>query len=72
MNSKTIMIAALNPCPSNYDETVSTLKFADGVSKVKLPAKKNIQTMAQKRASAEGIPPLKIHLALKGKSKVCY
>ena len=53
MNSKTIMIAALNPCPSNYDETVSTLKFADGVSKVKLPAKKNIQTMAQKRASAE-------------------
>ena len=47
------MIAALNPCPSNHDETISTLVFADGVSKVKLPAKKNVQSMAAKRASLQ-------------------
>ena len=28
-NSKTIMIAALSPADVNYDETLSTLKYAD-------------------------------------------
>ena len=28
-NSKTVMIAALSPAAINYDETLSTLRFAD-------------------------------------------
>jgi kinesin family member 1 len=34
-NSKTVMIAALSPADVNYDETMSTLRFADRVKRIK-------------------------------------
>lgn len=34
-NSKTVMIAALSPADVNYDETLSTLRFADRVKRIK-------------------------------------
>ena len=37
-NSKTIMIAALSPADINYDETLSTLRFADRVKSIKTTA----------------------------------
>ena len=37
-NSKTIMIAALSPAHINYDETLSTLRFADRVKSIKTQA----------------------------------
>lgn len=37
-NSKTIMIAALSPADINYDETLSTLRFADRVKSIKTVA----------------------------------
>jgi kinesin family member 1 len=37
-NSKTIMIAAISPAEINYDETVSTLRYADGTKKIKTKA----------------------------------
>lgn len=33
--SKTIMIAALSPADINYDETLSTLRYADRAKKIK-------------------------------------
>ncbi|EDV26227.1 uncharacterized protein TRIADDRAFT_23272, partial [Trichoplax adhaerens] len=37
-NSKTIMIAALSPADINYDETLSTLRFADRAKSIKTKA----------------------------------
>lgn len=37
-NSKTIMIAALSPADINYDETLSTLRFADRAKAIKTKA----------------------------------
>uniref|UniRef100_A0A0K0ED16 Kinesin-like protein n=1 Tax=Strongyloides stercoralis TaxID=6248 RepID=A0A0K0ED16_STRER len=37
-NSKTIMIAAISPADLNYDETLSTLRFADRVKNIKTKA----------------------------------
>lgn len=34
-NSKTVMIAALSPADINFDETLSTLRFADRVKSIK-------------------------------------
>ena len=34
-NSKTVMICALSPSNSNYEETLSTLRYADRVKKIK-------------------------------------
>jgi len=34
-NSKTIMICALSPASSNYEETLSTLRYADRAKKIK-------------------------------------
>lgn len=34
-NSKTIMICALSPADINYDETLSTLRYADRAKKIK-------------------------------------
>jgi hypothetical protein len=34
-NSKTVMIAALSPADVNFDETLSTLRFADRVKRIK-------------------------------------
>ncbi|KAL5010885.1 hypothetical protein ScPMuIL_013190 [Solemya velum] len=40
-NSKTIMIAALSPADINYDETLSTLRYADRAKQIKTSAKVN-------------------------------
>ena len=40
-NSKTIMMAAISPADDNFDETLSTLRYAERVKKIKQSAKKN-------------------------------
>ncbi|XP_013392684.1 kinesin-like protein KIF28P [Lingula anatina] len=40
-NSKTIMIAALSPADINYDETLSTLRYADRAKQIKTKATVN-------------------------------
>jgi len=40
-NSKTVLVAALSPAMSNYDETLSTLRFASNCKKITLKAIKN-------------------------------
>jgi len=40
-NSKTTMIAALSPADINYEETLSTLKYAYQVKSIKNSAKIN-------------------------------
>lgn len=40
-NSKTIMIAALSPADVNYDETLSTLRYADRAKQIKTTASVN-------------------------------
>eukprot|EP00002_Diphylleia_rotans_P023808 TRINITY_DN4688_c0_g1_i2.p1 TRINITY_DN4688_c0_g1~~TRINITY_DN4688_c0_g1_i2.p1 ORF type:complete len:1214 (+),score=278.54 TRINITY_DN4688_c0_g1_i2:125-3766(+) len=50
-NSKTIMIAALSPADINYEETLSTLRYADRAKKIKNRAVVNLdptQLMIQK------------------------
>ncbi|XP_046842712.1 kinesin-like protein KIF28P [Xenia sp. Carnegie-2017] len=44
-NSKTIMIAALSPADINYDETLSTLRYADRAKKIKNKAVVNENPM---------------------------
>ena len=41
-NSKTFMIAAVSPADSNYEETLSTLRFALRASKIETHSKKNV------------------------------
>lgn len=41
-NSKTFMIAAVSPADSNYEETLSTLRFAQRASKISTHSKKNV------------------------------
>jgi len=36
--SKTVMIAALSPADINYDETLSTLRYADRAKQIKTKA----------------------------------
>ncbi|KAH0575203.1 Kinesin-like protein [Spironucleus salmonicida] len=40
-NSKTLMVAAVNPASTNYDETMSTLRYADQAKKIKNKPKVN-------------------------------
>lgn len=40
-NSKTMMIAAISPADINYDETLSTLRYADRAKQIKTTAKVN-------------------------------
>lgn len=40
-NSKTMMIAAISPADINYDETLSTLRYADRAKQIKTSAKVN-------------------------------
>ena len=40
-NSKTLMICAISPASDNYDETLSTLRYADQAKKIKCHAKIN-------------------------------
>ena len=40
-NSKTIMIAALSPADINFDETLSTLRYADRAKQIKNSASVN-------------------------------
>lgn len=41
-NGKVIMIAALSPASICYDESISTLRFAERIKMVKIKAKKNV------------------------------
>jgi hypothetical protein len=45
-NSKTIMIAALSPAAINYDETLSTLRFAQNVSAISTKTSANVDEEA--------------------------
>jgi small-conductance mechanosensitive channel len=40
-NSKTVMIAAISPADINYDETLSTLRYADRAKQIRVHAKVN-------------------------------
>lgn len=42
-NSKTFMIAAISPASSNYEETLSTLRFAQRASMITTQSKKNVE-----------------------------
>ncbi|XP_052091437.1 kinesin-like protein KIF28 [Mytilus californianus] len=46
-NSKTIMIAALSPADINYDETLSTLRYADRAKQIKTKSSVNEDPTAQ-------------------------
>ncbi|KAK3595061.1 hypothetical protein CHS0354_043156 [Potamilus streckersoni] len=46
-NSKTIMIAALSPADINFEETLSTLRYADRAKQIKNSAKVNEDPTAQ-------------------------
>lgn len=37
-NSKTVMVAALSPADINFDETLSTLRFADRAKRIRTSA----------------------------------
>eukprot|EP00667_Euglena_gracilis_P001959 EG_transcript_1959 len=43
-NGKVVMIAALSPASICYDESMSTLRFADRIKQVKIKASKNVTT----------------------------
>lgn len=45
-NSKTIMIAAISPAACNYDETLSTLRFAQSVSAISTKSTANVDEEA--------------------------
>jgi len=44
-DSKTVMIAALSPADINYDETLSTLRYADRAKRIKTKAVVNENPM---------------------------
>ena len=41
-NTKTVMVAALSPADYNYDETLSTLRYADRAKQIKNKPKINM------------------------------
>ena len=49
-NSKTIMIAAISPAESNFEETTSTLEFAQRVSSISTSSKANIDEEVNMKA----------------------
>jgi kinesin family protein 1/kinesin family protein 3/17 len=61
-NSVTSMVAALSPAASNFDETLSTLKYANRAKSIKLNAKKNDEK-GNTKAMEEEIAKLKKMLA---------
>lgn len=50
-NSKTIMIAALSPASFNYEETLTTLIFANRVAVIKTDSKANVDEEAEMKLS---------------------
>ena len=40
-NSKTLMVVAISPASTNYDETMSSLRYADRAKRIKNKAKIN-------------------------------
>uniref|UniRef100_A0A0G4HP77 Kinesin motor domain-containing protein n=1 Tax=Chromera velia CCMP2878 TaxID=1169474 RepID=A0A0G4HP77_9ALVE len=66
-NSKTAMIAAISPASSNFDETLSTLRFATSVKRCKTFAKVNLdETDAIVKQLQEEISRLKQQLLEEG------
>lgn len=55
-NSKTVMMAAASPAENNFDETMSTLRFASSVKKIKTKAMKQEQVDL---SSAEALKALR-------------
>lgn len=40
-NAKTLMVVAISPASSNYDETMSSLRYADRAKRIKNKARIN-------------------------------
>ena len=58
-NSKTLMVVAISPASTNYDETMSSLRYADRAKRIKNKAKVNEDPKdAQIRAMREQIENL--------------
>ena len=69
-NSRTVMIATISPAQDNYEETVSTLKYASRAKKIENKAKRN-EDISQKviRQLKEEIEELRRQLALAASGK---
>jgi hypothetical protein len=66
-NSKTIMICALSPASINYEETLSTLRYADRAKKIQNKATVNESAQDKMiRTLQEENERLKAELAAKG------
>ena len=66
-NSKTIMICALSPADTNYEETLSTLRYADRAKKIQNKAVVNESPQDKLiRELKEENEKLKKELALRG------
>mmetsp|Transcript_89964 Transcript_89964/g.233290 ORF Transcript_89964/g.233290 Transcript_89964/m.233290 type:complete len:919 (+) Transcript_89964:2893-5649(+) len=82
-NSKTVMLAALSPAARNYDETVSTLRFAESVKKVQTKAQRNEESQGSlvdqlreecerlRRTIAEGDGTARAADELEAKEELC-
>ena len=62
-NCKTVMIAAISPCASHYEETVNTLKYANRTKNIRVPDEivqsgyqRNIRNGNRGRGSGHGAP----------------
>ena len=57
-NSHVVFIAAISPSTSDYDETISTLKFAERAKRVKLKVEANVTTGLQSSNFSPDMVPL--------------
>ena len=58
-NSHTVMVAAVSPSTNDYEETISTLKYADRAKRVRMHVEANVITSTEgERNSAEELVPL--------------
>ena len=68
-NSKTSMIATISPASSNYEETISTLQYADRVKQIKVEARANLTRDDMLRLAQLENEQLKKRLAEQGGSR---
>ena len=64
-NSHVYMLATVSPCSFDYDETVSTLKFAERAKRVRLRVEANVTSglLASDRSAVELVPLLQAEVA---------